>query len=79
MTATCLQILQNQPVLFALPVTSLAKYASLLTIKVSHGAGILSYLHVNYTTAMIFKSAKVPSVACQTWAKVATAMVQLTT
>ena len=33
-----------------------------LSMTVSHGAGILSYLHVNYTTAMIFKSAKVPSV-----------------
>ncbi|CAK9110446.1 Adenosine 3'-phospho 5'-phosphosulfate transporter 2 (PAPS transporter 2) (Solute carrier family 35 member B3) [Durusdinium trenchii] len=33
-----------------------------LSMTVSHGAGILSYLEVNYTTAMIFKSAKVPSV-----------------
>eukprot|EP00434_Breviolum_minutum_P040005 symbB.v1.2.035540.t1/scaffold4809.1/size34500/3 len=33
-----------------------------LSMTVSHGAGILSYLYVNYTTAMIFKSAKVPSV-----------------
>ncbi|CAE7505527.1 UTR2 [Symbiodinium pilosum] len=31
-------------------------------VPVSHGCGILSYVYVNYTTAMVFKSAKVPSV-----------------
>ncbi|CAJ1364030.1 unnamed protein product, partial [Effrenium voratum] len=33
-----------------------------LSMTVSHGCGILSYLYVNYTTSMVFKSAKVPSV-----------------
>ncbi|CAE7798766.1 UTR2 [Symbiodinium sp. CCMP2456] len=33
-----------------------------LAMTVSHGCGILSYIYINYTTAMVFKSAKVPSV-----------------
>jgi len=32
------------------------------SLTVSHGCGVASFVHINYTTAMLFKSAKVPSV-----------------
>jgi len=32
------------------------------SMTVSHGCGVASFVHINYTTAMLFKSAKVPAV-----------------
>jgi len=32
------------------------------SMTVSHGCGVVSFVHINYTTAMLFKSAKVPAV-----------------
>eukprot|EP00746_Dinoflagellata_sp_MGD_P098061 gnl/MRDRNA2_/MRDRNA2_39428_c0_seq2.p1 gnl/MRDRNA2_/MRDRNA2_39428_c0~~gnl/MRDRNA2_/MRDRNA2_39428_c0_seq2.p1 ORF type:complete len:285 (+),score=39.54 gnl/MRDRNA2_/MRDRNA2_39428_c0_seq2:1-855(+) len=33
-----------------------------ISMTVSHGCGVAAFVHINYSTAMVFKSAKVPSV-----------------
>ena len=37
-------------------------------MTLSHGAGMVAYEYINYTTVMFFKSAKVPAVMIGSWA-----------
>merc|ERR1719161_578492 len=37
-------------------------------MTLSHGAGMVAYEYINYTTVMFFKAAKVPAVMIGSWA-----------